>query len=198
MRGRRHSGLVYQAVGPAVPDPGPTVRVVVVLDVPTNPPGLPQRAVELADEFGIMMSRLLPGVQARRASLAAGDRPPGDTAIPHRGLLVDLPHRLVTVDGTPVRLAYREFELLKYLVTAAGRAVPRAELMSNVWADVTAPNSGAVAAVSERTVDTHVQRVRAKLGSHGRSLVTVRGSGYRFEPADDTRITVLRQGSRTG
>lgn len=174
------------------------MRVVVVLDVPTDPPGLPQRAAELADEFGTMMSRLLPGVRARKASLTAGEQPVRDTEAPQRGLLVDVPHRWVTVDGTPVRLAYREFELLKYLVTAAGRAVPRAELMHNVWGDVTAPDSGAVATISERTVDTHVQRVRAKLGSHGRSLVTVRGSGYRFEPADDTRIMLSRRVSQTG
>lgn len=185
-------------MGPAAAAPGPTMHVVVVLDVPTDPPGLPQRAVELADEFGIMMSRLLPGVQARKASLTAGEGPVDEIAVPQGGLLVDVPHRYVTVDGTPVRLAYREFELLKYLVTAAGRAVPRAELMNNVWGDVTAPESRAVAPISERTVDTHVQRVRAKLGVHGRSLVTVRGSGYRFEPADDTRIMVSRRGSRTG
>jgi DNA-binding response OmpR family regulator len=170
---------VYQAVGPA------SVRVVLVLEVPTHTPGLPQRAAELADEFGTMMTRLLPGVRAERASVdAAASGSATATSVlgtPRDGLHVDAFHRSVTIDGNPVRLTYREFELLRYLGVRAGRPVSRAELMRNVWARDMDPR--VADAISQRTVDTHIQRLRAKLGDHGRLLVTVRGRGYRLDAA---------------
>jgi DNA-binding response OmpR family regulator len=182
-----NSGRVYQAVGPSARTSGETVRVVLVLDMPTDAAELPTRAVELADEFGTMVSHLMPGVTAHKAELrpATPDAAEHDVAEARPGgLIVDVSHRLVTIDGAPVRLTYREFELLRYVNAYAERTISRAELMREVWRDV-APRMAET--ISERTVDTHVQRLRAKLGDHGRLLVTVRGRGYRFAPAREVR-----------
>lgn len=175
---------MYQAVGP------PTVRVVLVLDVPAHTAGLPQRAAELADEFGTMITHMLPGVRANRASidLAASETGSPTTGLDMStaGLYIDAQHRLVTIDGEPIRLTYREFELLRYLAARAGSPVTRTEMMGRVWGRDVDPHL--IDAISERTVDTHIQRLRAKLGRHGRLLVTVRGRGYRFDAADDVRV----------
>ena len=98
------------------------------------------------------------------------------------GLTIDRFHREVRIDGERVRLTYREFELLCYLAARPRRPVSRAELMSEVWHD-RAPGGD----VSLRTVDTHVRRLRAKLGPHARVLTTIRGRGYRFDPGPDVR-----------
>lgn len=99
--------------------------------------------------------------------------PRADRAV---GLHVDAVRRRVHIDGIPVDLTYREFELIAYLSSHQGRIVDRAELMRTVWAD-RREQAGA-----SRTIDTHVRRVRAKLGSHADVLSTVRGQGYRFDP----------------
>ncbi|MGB3480881.1 MAG: winged helix-turn-helix domain-containing protein [Mycobacterium sp.] len=184
---------MYQAVGPPVT--GTTVRVTVALEVPVEPPSLSRRATELADEFGTMMTRLLPGVVAHKAFLVpveSSTAPSDPEPVTTQGLVVDIPHRTVTVDGAPIRLTYREFELLRYLASSGAQTVSRAELMQNVWGDLDGPHT--VCTVSERTVDTHVQRLRSKLGGHGRLVVTVRGRGYRFD-AQDARIMLTHRPS---
>jgi DNA-binding response OmpR family regulator len=93
----------------------------------------------------------------------------------------------VLVDGMPVRLAYREFELLRYLATRPGSVVSRDELVHEVWHD--APGSSA--GVSVRTVDTHVRRLRVKLGRYQGVLTSARGHGYRFEPRPDVHVVGL-------
>jgi DNA-binding response OmpR family regulator len=146
--------------------------------------------VELADEVGTRMTRMLPGVRANRASIDVTPVESGSPTIGldrhQNGLHIDAQHRLVTIDGEPVRLTYREFELLRYLAVRAGSPVTRAELMGRVWGPDVGPHL--IDTISERTVDTHIQRLRAKLGGHGRLLVTVRGRGYRFDAADDVRV----------
>jgi DNA-binding response OmpR family regulator len=156
-----------------------------MVDVPT---AATARATELADEFGAMLTRLLPGSQAHRAffDTAVARR---DSGHPHDppglGLTIDVPHRLVTLDGAPLRFSYREFELLRYLSASTGRPVSRAELMREVWCDI-APRLADP--ISERTVDTHVRRLRVKLGRHAHVIVTVRGRGYRFDPSPEVRV----------
>jgi DNA-binding response OmpR family regulator len=99
----------------------------------------------------------------------------------HDGLLIDDVNRQVHVDGVPVRLAYREFELLRYLAARPGSAVSREDLVREVWCD-------AASQVSVRTVDTHVRRLRMKLGRYQAVLTSVRGRGYRFERRPDVRM----------
>jgi DNA-binding response OmpR family regulator len=80
----------------------------------------------------------------------------------------------VTVDGEPVDFTYMEYELLKFLMTHPRRAFSREALLSRVW--------GYDFYGGARTVDVHVRRVRAKLGSeHATKLKTVRRVGYRWE-----------------
>ena len=78
----------------------------------------------------------------------------------------------VSVDGAPVRLTRREFELLHYLVANRNRVLSRQRLLERVW--------GHEQYVETRSVDVHVGRLRTKLGSAGRQIETVVGLGYRF------------------
>ncbi len=89
------------------------------------------------------------------------------------GVLIDLARREVLLDGEPLNLTYKEFELLNYLVENGGRTVNREELLETLWDETEeVPN--------ERTIDVHIRRLRAKLGRLSGTVRTVRGQGYRF------------------
>jgi len=169
------------------------VRVVLVLDVPAGSAELPSRAAQLADEFGGLIARSLPGVRARKAVVSAIHSAglPMAEAARTEGLTIDRLNREVRIDGERVRLTYREFELLCYLAALPRRPISRAELMRDVWHD-RAPGGG----VSLRTVDTHVRRLRVKLGPHARVLTTIRGRGYRFDPCADVQFLAPGVGAR--
>ena len=79
---------------------------------------------------------------------------------------------LVTVDGAPVQLTYKEYLLLQLLLEAKGSVLTRSVLMDRVW------NMGADR--ENRTLDVHIRTLRAKLGTAGKYVETVRGVGYRF------------------
>jgi two-component system phosphate regulon response regulator PhoB len=78
----------------------------------------------------------------------------------------------VTVDGAPIRLTRREFELLRYLVENRNRVLSRDRLLERVW--------GYDRLIETRSVDVHVGRLRGKLGPAGQQIETVVGLGYRF------------------
>jgi len=78
----------------------------------------------------------------------------------------------VTVDGAPLRLTRREFELLRFLVENKNRVLSRDRLLERVW--------GYDRFIETRSVDVHVGRLRAKLGVAGQQIETVIGLGYRF------------------
>lgn len=102
----------------------------------------------------------------------------GDGAAPapavYRGrhLVADFDAVSIAVDGEPVRLTRREFELLKYLVENRSRVLSRDRLLERVW--------GYDRLIETRSVDVHVGRLRGKLGEAGRQIETVVGLGYRF------------------
>jgi two-component system phosphate regulon response regulator PhoB len=103
--------------------------------------------------------------------LGAGGATSGDRL--HIGALqIDLGAHQVTVDGAPVDLTPTEFKLLLTLAERRGRVQGRAHLLETVWE--AAPD------IQTRTVDMHVQRLRAKLGPAGDMIETVRGFGYRL------------------
>jgi DNA-binding response OmpR family regulator len=97
-------------------------------------------------------------------------RPHGTYSGEH--LTADFEAVSITVDGTPVRLTRREFELLRYLVQNKNRVVSRDRLLERVW--------GYERFVETRSVDVHVGRLRTKLREAGRQIETVIGLGYRF------------------
>ena len=98
----------------------------------------------------------------------------GAEALVYRGkhLLADFDAVAVSVEGEPVRLTRREFELLRYLVENRNRVLSRDRLLERVW--------GYDRLVETRSVDVHVGRLRSKLRQAGRQIETVVGLGYRF------------------
>ena len=118
---------------------------------------------------------LLRRIELDQSGKTAESTPPVLQAGPLR---VDVNQHLVSVDGRPIDLTPREFDLLALLVGNPGRAFARDYLMEKVW--------GYDAGGSDRTVDTHVLRLRKKLGVVGDRVETVWGIGYRFaRMADD-------------
>jgi two-component system, OmpR family, phosphate regulon response regulator PhoB len=89
-----------------------------------------------------------------------------------RKLVMDLARHKVTVSGKEIELTNMEFNLLKTLISRKGRVQSRDKLLDEVW-DIAAD-------VTTRTVDTHIKRLRTKLGKEGELIETVRGVGYRF------------------
>lgn len=87
-------------------------------------------------------------------------------------LVADFDAVAISVDGSPVRLTRREFELLKFLVENRNRVLSRDRLLERVW--------GYERFIETRSVDVHVGRLRAKLGRAGQQIETVVGLGYRF------------------
>ncbi|AMO61239.1 response regulator with CheY-like receiver domain and winged-helix DNA-binding domain [Mycolicibacterium phlei] len=169
---------MYQSASlPHSPDP---VQVVLVFDIPPESPRLASRTADLADEYGRLIATAIPGVRARTAVITTPTAPVAPSQR-ETGLCVYRGAREVRIDGQPVRLTYREFELLCCLAASPARTVSRAELIATVWRDNPPADS-------LRTVDTHVRRLRAKLGRFAGVLTTVRGSGYRFDPRPDVYI----------
>lgn len=100
--------------------------------------------------------------------------PPGPTAL-NELLSIDVRGRQLFVHGEPVELTAKEFDLLVHLAEHAGSVVRREELLRAVWHSEPGWQS-------DTTVTEHVYRLRGKLGDAGRSLQTLRGVGYRFDP----------------
>ena len=92
-------------------------------------------------------------------------------------LKIDIDSHEVYVDGDLVNLTALEFKLLIQLVDRRGRVQSREQLLSDVW--------GYSAEVTTRTVDTHIKRLREKLGSMGKYVQTIRGVGYKFSRSPD-------------
>jgi len=87
-------------------------------------------------------------------------------------LEIDVPRHQVSVGGNPVTLTATEFKLLEILARRRGRVQTRERLLQDVW--------GYENPIDSRTVDTHMRRLREKIGDAARFLETIRGVGYRF------------------
>lgn len=89
------------------------------------------------------------------------------------GILIDQTAHQVTIDGMPIELSVKEFELLTYFVTNAGVALSREKILNHVW------NYDYFG--DARTIDTHVKKLRSKMGEKGDYIKTIWGMGYKFE-----------------
>lgn len=89
------------------------------------------------------------------------------------GIVIDENGRTVTVDGKPIELSLREYELLKYLLDNEKVALSREKILNNVWNFDYYGDS--------RTIDSHIKKIRHKLGKKGKYIETIRGIGYKFE-----------------
>lgn len=103
----------------------------------------------------------------RRSNAAASD------VIRVGGIDINKAAHQVTIDGVPVDLSFKEFELLTYFVENQGIALSREKILNNVW------NYDYFG--DARTIDTHVKKLRSKMGAKGDYIKTIWGMGYKFE-----------------
>jgi DNA-binding response regulator resD len=89
------------------------------------------------------------------------------------GIVIDKAAHEVSIDGKIVELSYKEFELLNYFMENKGIALSREKILNNVW------NYDYFG--DARTIDTHVKKLRAKMGTKGEYIKTIWGMGYKFE-----------------
>ena len=104
----------------------------------------------------------------RRANVLGG----GDE-IDAGGIVIDKAAHQVKIDGKEIELSFKEFELLSYFVENQGIALSREKILNNVW-DYDYFGDA-------RTIDTHVKKLRSKLGEKGNYIKTIWGMGYKFE-----------------
>lgn len=89
------------------------------------------------------------------------------------GIKIDRNAHIVSIDGAPIELSVKEFELLNYFVINRGVALSRDKILNNVW------NYDYFG--DARTIDTHVKKLRSKMGAKGDCIKTIWGMGYKFE-----------------
>lgn len=105
----------------------------------------------------------------RRSGKAASE-----DVIDAAGIRVDKAAHQVTIDGKPIELSFKEFELLQYFVENSGIALSREKILNAVW------NYDYFG--DARTIDTHVKKLRSKMGEKGEYIRTIWGMGYKFDP----------------
>ena len=97
-----------------------------------------------------------------------------EEAVEIGGIIMDKSAHSVKIDGRPIDLSVKEFELLEYFLTNKGVALSREKILNNVW------NYDYFG--DARTIDTHVKKLRSKMGEKGDYIKTIWGMGYKFEP----------------
>ncbi len=90
------------------------------------------------------------------------------------GIVLDQAAHQVTIDGAAIELSAKEFELLTYFLENSGRALSREQILNHVW------NYDYYG--DARTIDTHVKKLRSKMGDKGDMIKTIWGLGYKFTP----------------
>jgi two-component system phosphate regulon response regulator PhoB len=108
-------------------------------------------------------------IERRQARASAPGAGPG---LSWRGLAVDTVRHEIRADGEPLELRPMEFKLLSTFLERPGVVLSREQLLDEVW--------GVSADVTTRTVDTHIRRLRARLGAYGDAIETVHGFGYKL------------------
>ncbi|HIW64727.1 MAG TPA: response regulator transcription factor, partial [Candidatus Alistipes intestinipullorum] len=117
----------------------------------------------------IKMKLLVSRVQAILKRIDADQTPSGTAA---SGITIDRERYRATIDGKPLALPRKEFELLALLCASPGRLITREEIYAQIW--------GSEVVVGDRTIDVHIRKLRQKIGEE--RIVTVKGVGYKYEP----------------
>ena len=107
------------------------------------------------------------------AILRRSGAPVNDERLSAGGIVIDKAAHQVTIDGKEIELSFKEFELLTYFLENNGRALSREIILNHVW------NYDYYG--DPRTIDTHVKKLRSKMGEKGELIQTVRNIGYKFE-----------------
>lgn len=110
---------------------------------------------------------------ARVQALLSRSKIKKDNKTDYSGIVIDYDGRTVTVDGKNVEMSLREYELLTYLLENEDIALSREKILNNVWNYDYYGDS--------RTIDSHIKKIRHKLGKKGKYIKTIRGVGYKFE-----------------
>ena len=110
---------------------------------------------------------------ARVEAIPRRSSPGAKDVIDVGGIHIDKTAHQVEIDGKPVDLSYKEFELMTYFAENQGIALSREKILNNVW------NYDYFG--DARTIDTHVKKLRSKLGEKGEYIKTIWGMGYKFE-----------------
>ncbi len=114
---------------------------------------------------------------ARVEALLNRTRAKKENKTDYAGIVVDYDGRTVSCDGKNIELSLREYELLTYLLENEGIALSREKILNNVWNYDYYGDS--------RTIDSHIKKIRHKLGKKGKYIKTIRGVGYKFETKND-------------
>lgn len=135
------------------------------------------RGLDLGADDYIAKPYSVNAVLARIRTVLRRANPPAVAAaepenISFEGLSLSLDTKTCAVDGTPVKLPRKEFEILRHLMSHHGKVFSREELLKNIWPDEVV--------VLERVIDVNITRLRSKLGPYGRHIVTRAGYGYGF------------------
>lgn len=123
-----------------------------------------------ADDYISKPFSILELISRIRAILRRFDKT--STTFTAQGISVDLTKHLATVDGIPVDLTIKEFELLTLLLKNANNVVPRAYILKEIWNYIYEGES--------RTIDMHIKTLRHKLGDYGVHIKTIRSVGYKI------------------
>ena len=110
---------------------------------------------------------------ARVEAILKRSRPETKDQKSYDGIVIDNEGRTVSVDGKQIEFSFREYELLKYLLDNENIALSRDKILNTVWNYDYYGDS--------RTIDSHIKKIRHKLGKKGKHIQTIRGIGYKFE-----------------
>ncbi len=110
---------------------------------------------------------------ARVEAILRRSKEADDNKSDYGGIIIDNEGRTVEVDGKIVELSYREYELLKFLIENKDKALSRDKILNSVWNYEFYGDT--------RTIDSHIKKIRHKLGKKGKYIHTIRGIGYKFQ-----------------
>ena len=108
-----------------------------------------------------------------KAILCRTNQMNADSVVEAAGIFLDKAAHMATIDGLPMKSSFKEFELLTYFMENQGIALSREKILNNVW------NYDYFG--DARTIDTHVKKLRRKMGGKGDCIETIFGMGYKFE-----------------